>query len=45
MDWFLSNCSWSASLARDVPAVDGFFTRFNVDPVAGLHLINRTAGD
>ena len=34
----------SASLAGDVAAVDGFFTRFNVDPVAGFHLINGTAG-
>ena len=36
--------SRSASLARDVATIYGFFTRFNVDPVAGLHLIYRTAG-
>ena len=41
---FHSTISRSASLAGDVAAVDGFFTRFNVDPVAGFHLINGTAG-
>ena len=41
---FHPSISWSASLAGDVAAVDGFFTRFNVDPVAGFHLINGTAG-
>ena len=35
---------WSASLAGNVTSVDGLFTCFNVDPVAGFHLINGTAG-
>ena len=33
-----------AALAGYVAAVDGFFTRFNVDAVAGLHLGDGAAG-
>lgn len=31
-------------MAGDVAAVDGFFARFDVDPVAGFHLGNGAAG-
>lgn len=34
----------SASLAGYVAAVDGFFTCFDVDAVAGLHLEDGAAG-
>lgn len=33
-----------APLAGDVAAVDGFFACFDVDPVAGFHLGDGTAG-